>query len=525
MPFILKSIKTRKKLVLVFLISFFVIFFGGNEVEATDDISVHLGPTEIIKGYTIEKPDGLMKLAVFPNVLETEADITVKSSDSEGTILPEDLKLVSGYFEFDIKTEPIKIFAKDVIVVLKYDSDNFKTKKIYFWDKNQAKWRPLYSQTNFQDKSVRAYTHLPYSKIAVFEDSRSEEGYASWYRSSKYTHGAAINEYPINTYLKVISLENGKSTKVKVVSHGLYAANRIIDLTSTAFKELAPTWQGLIKVHIEPIDSAVEVETQTQPTAANSSAVSINAQSAVIYNPSNDGVIYDKNSTQIRSIASITKIMTVIVFLETNPNFDSTYTMTKDDVTLEAQAVKIKSYSDGVFNTFTLRDLFGATLTGSANDAALAIARSTGLSQAEFVSRMNKRAKSIGMNNTSFTEPSGMDPENKSTALDVSKMIKYAMQRPGIRSLTTTHTYTYTIVNTGEKRTIHNPMYLYNTLLNDQPIVGGKTGYLMESGHCLAAEARKNDGQEFVVVTLGSSSTYNRSLDVKKLINYGLTKI
>ena len=485
-----------------------------------DDVFIHLGPREIERGYTIDKPDGLMRLAIFPNVLDRPADIALRKISSEGLPEPEDLNLnrVSDVFEFDIITDPIKIFAKEVIVVLDYQSDNNKTKKIYFYDGNQDKWRPLYSLNNYADKWIRAYTHLPYSEIAVFEDDKSYEGYASWLNWSKYPYGCASNDFDYDSKLKVTSLEDGKSVVCQVKSTGPYVEGRIIDLSLTAFKQLAPSWQGVVKVHVE----LVEDDTPLAPEVQGISAPVLTAPVAMIYDADNRQVIYEKNSHRQRSIASISKMMTTVVFLETNPDFDEVITIQDSDTPQPEPGVAIKVQTG---DQITVKDLFNAMITGSANNAAFALVRSTGMSNDQFIAKMNEKARKLDMMSTTFADPTGLAVGNKSTTTDIALLINYIMNRPSVRQASTQANYTYHFFdyssNKDEYSTIRNPLYLYTDLLVGQPIVGAKTGFINEAGYCLATKIRHSSGREYVAVVLGSTSVYNRASDMKNLITYG----
>lgn len=502
-------------------ISFFLLPAAPIKAADTSDISIHLDEEAIIKGYTLDKPDGLMILAINPNVLDRPAEISLRTKTTEGLVMPTDMTLVSGILEFDILTQPIQIFAKDVVIILKYESDNYKTKKIYFYDSINLKWRPLYSETNVFDKSVRAYTHLPYSKVAVFESPDSFEGYASWYRSTRYPYGCASNDYPLNTKLRVTNLENKKTVICQVKSTGPYVANRIIDLSSTAFKVIASTSEGLAKVHVEAVgpETSLTPVSTLSPTVLGAATPTVKAPIAMIYDAEKRKVIYEKNSHLKKDVASITKLMTILVFLETNPDFEKVVTIEDSDWPRPEAGVYI---AVGPGDQISVRDLFNATLTGSANNAALALVRSTGLTTEEFVKRMNEKAVKLDMMSTHFIDPTGLGVGNISTTTDLALLANYIMKRPGVRTASVQRSYTYTILNKNEKRTIQNPVYLYTNILANTAMVAAKTGYINEAGYCLVAKARTNDGREFVTVVMASPTVYSRASDTKTLIDYGL---
>ena len=161
-------------------------------------------------------------------------------------------------------------------------------------------------------------------------------------------------------------------------------------------------------------------------------------------------------------------------------------------------------------------------LTGSANNAAYALVRSTGLTREEFVQKMNDKSVKLDMMSTHFVDPSGLVVGNVSTTTDIALLTNYIMKRPGVRTASIQANYTYTIINKNEKRTIQNPVYLYTNVLTSVPMVAAKTGYINESGYCLVAKARGNDGREFVTVVFASPTVYTRASDTKNLIEYGL---
>ncbi|MFH0951660.1 MAG: RlpA-like double-psi beta-barrel domain-containing protein [Patescibacteria group bacterium] len=484
-----------------------------------DDIRINLDEaTVMVRGYTIDKPDGAMRMAIHPTVLPSAALITLKKAENQNLPTPDNLTRVSDILEFDILTDPIKIFDRDVIIVMTYASDNNRSKKIYFWDNNRQSWRALYSMTNYNDHWVRAYTHLPYSRVAVFEEERSVEGYASWYRDSRYNNGAASNDYPIGSQLRVINIDNNISTIVEVVSTGPSDERRIIDLTTGAFQNIASLWDGLVKVRVEPIDDSQvlgEAVAKTAPVAQTDQPAVVGAAS-IIWDSEENRVLFEKKSSESRPIASISKVLSALVYLNTNPDLSGTITMAAED---SADGVSI-AVKPG--DTMTVRDMWHASLTGSANNATKALARSTGLTLGQFVYRMNNQAKKIGMTNYNFVEPTGLDSANRASAADVAKLIRKAMSNPLIRSATQEHSFTYGVTrNNGayDLRTIKNPIHLYSNNLADEPLLGGKTGYINEAGWCLGVLFNNANGREYVGVTLGSTQA-GRNLDIENLIHW-----
>lgn len=475
------------------------------------------------RGYTIDKPDGKMRMAIYPTVLPSEAMVTLKTAESQNLPSPAGLTRVSDIMEYDIVTDPIVIFQKDVVIVLSFNSTNQYTKRLYFWDDNLHTWRPLTSLSNYTDHWTRGYIHLPYARVAVFEEKTSIEGYASWYRSASHPYGAASNDFPMGSKVRVLNLDNGRSTTVEIVSTGPWAPGRVIDLTSDAFADLAPLSTGTAKVHLEAVNGGGEVLGETTSTGTDVPAVV--GKSAIIWDPTENRTLYEKNSTEVRSIASITKLMTAIVVLESleakGKTLDTagSMTFTADDM------ADCACLSVGVGDTMTVKDLLYASLTGSANNATKLLSRSAGLSKADFVKKMNARAKAIGLANASFVEPTGLEAGNKATAKDVAKLVRFALKFPSARAAAQAKSYTYTVQRAAggsEKRTINNPTHIGSSILAIQDnFLGGKTGFTYEAGYCLGAIFRPANGREYIAVTLGSTSVANRNNDILQMMYWG----
>jgi D-alanyl-D-alanine endopeptidase (penicillin-binding protein 7) len=210
-------------------------------------------------------------------------------------------------------------------------------------------------------------------------------------------------------------------------------------------------------------------------------------------------VLLARNSRDVRTMASITKLMTAAVALDHDLSFAGKVTMAKED---DVGGARLQAAAGTRLST---ADLFYAMLVGSANNAANAVARSTGLSTADFVAAMNDKAAAIGLVSTHFVDTSGMDPANVSTAEEIGALAlevfeKYYYIR---RSASTAK---YTMVLAGQKHTIKNTNELLTDDNNGLIVTGGKTGYLEESQWNLAVKMMDYRGKTIVVVVLGSDS-------------------
>jgi D-alanyl-D-alanine carboxypeptidase len=241
----------------------------------------------------------------------------------------------------------------------------------------------------------------------------------------------------------------------------------------------------------------------------------VNAKAYVLIDAYTKLVVAAQNPDLAWTAASLTKLITALVVLDTKPRLSKRVTMTKADQTA-GQCTSggdcIKSASDV---NFTLDGLFNAVIIKSANNAANALARSTGLSQAQFVKKMNAKAKALGATHSHFYEPTGMNPNNKITAADYSKIVAAAFANPYLSSIAQKSNYSLVSLNNSKyNQTITNS----NTLLTSSQVdlVGSKTGYLPESSYNLAT-VLKYKNKQYIVVVLGEPHMYMAYADTEFL--------
>lgn len=227
-------------------------------------------------------------------------------------------------------------------------------------------------------------------------------------------------------------------------------------------------------------------------------SVSVSAQSAVLYLPQSGTLLYQKQAHEPRPMASTTKLMTALLLAEALPA-DQT-------VTVPAAALPAEGSSMGLRagDTLTVRDLLAGMLLASGNDAANAAACIVAGSQAAFAEQMNARALQLGMNNTLFVTPSGLDKgEHHSTAYDMALLGAAVMQHPLLREICATKNTTAAV--SGRTVWLQN----HNRLLSLYPhAVGLKTGFTKKAGRCLVSAAEK-DGVLLIAVTLSAPDDWN----------------
>lgn len=247
--------------------------------------------------------------------------------------------------------------------------------------------------------------------------------------------------------------------------------------------------------------------------AKESDKPAVNAQACVLYCVDDGKVYFSVNENKKMKPASTTKLMTSLLTLEYADSADKTVTFTKD-MTAEGSSMYLK-----IGEKVRLSDLAAGMMMASGNDAANAAAISISGSTEKFAELMNKRAAVIGMKNTHFVTPSGLDDENHySTAYDMALLMSYALENESFAKLTSQKSVTVEFVEPEPKKTTYTN---HNRLLSMyEYCTGGKTGYTMAAGRCLVSSAQK-DGLTFVCVTLNDRNDWN---DHIALYNYGFSQ-
>jgi len=235
----------------------------------------------------------------------------------------------------------------------------------------------------------------------------------------------------------------------------------------------------------------------------------VRAAAAIVYNPETGDVIWEENSHDQRSIASLTKIMTAVTFMADDPDMTQRVTVTRAD-TYRASTTHLVTG-----DTVTYGDLLHLTLIASDNAAARALARTSEGGTAAFVARMNQMAVNLGLTNSHYEDPSGLDARNVSTAYDVSHLLAFATREPRLGPIMRTAEYD---IRT-PKRTI--AIHTTNKLLGtDVDVRAGKTGFISKAGYCLATLLQVPQGSQLAVVVLGAANSTLRFWEARHLFNW-----
>ena len=236
----------------------------------------------------------------------------------------------------------------------------------------------------------------------------------------------------------------------------------------------------------------------------------IRAAAAILLDPTTGAVLWQENAQEKRSIASITKVMTAVVFLEDQPDLSQVVTVERGD-TYAASTTYLRANE-----RITLDNLLHLTLIASDNAAARALARLSHGGTATFIERMNSKAKELGLESTSFTDPSGLQAENVSSAYDLSRLITYASSDARIAPIM--RTAEYTVATNRRTINIHNTNRL--VIDGDVTVMAGKTGFISKAGHCLVTLLQMPTGNQVAVVVLGANSNPGRFWETRHLFNW-----
>jgi len=245
----------------------------------------------------------------------------------------------------------------------------------------------------------------------------------------------------------------------------------------------------------------------------------LTAESALVVDDRTDTVLFEKNSEEIRPLASITKLMSALVLLDLPIKWNTTTVITKDDDIGSSNAIKVG-------DKLTAIELWQVALVGSSNTAINALVRISGLSQEDFVQRMNAKAKSLRLNSLHFVEPTGLDSANRGNAKDIIRLLKVALQQDKIYSALQTGEYYIRSTNSIKSRRIWNTNWLLIGWIpsdfKTEQIVG-KTGYIRDSGYNFVVRLEKKDKKAVRVLILGAASNEARFIEARDLAEWAFT--
>ena len=267
-----------------------------------------------------------------------------------------------------------------------------------------------------------------------------------------------------------------------------------------------------------PVSQAVsQAITQAQPPQRRLDVqpLELPACRGFLLDINSDQVLFDQEADTPVPIASITKLVTALTFLDHNPGWDKECVITLSDVTDHGRQYVYPG------EKIYLKDLFYLSLVGSANTATRALARASGLALDEFVAGMNAKAKEWGLEQTHFVDPAGLGMGNVSTAREIARIARIAFDKPEIGNATIHSDYYFQTVDGQDKRVQSTNTLLRDTSLGQVAIQGGKTGYTEFAGYCFVGQFADAAGHDVISVVLGSSDQNSRFRLTKDLLRWG----
>lgn len=238
------------------------------------------------------------------------------------------------------------------------------------------------------------------------------------------------------------------------------------------------------------------------PSKEGQASIDVSANNAVLIELNTGEILFEKQAHEIQSIASITKLMTAIIAIESN-KMDEEAVTSRRAIYTEGSSIYLEQGEK-----MTIRDLVYGLMLRSGNDAAVAISEHIGGSVEGFVYLMNEKASWLGMTRTNFTNPHGLEDDNHySTAYDMALLMRYAMNNPQFVEISGTTAYrsdkrSYSWFN---KNKLLTKLYEFCT--------GGKTGYTRKAGRTLVSSAAKN-GHHLIAVTLNAPNDWNDHINM-----------
>ncbi|HLR15048.1 MAG TPA: D-alanyl-D-alanine carboxypeptidase family protein [Bacillota bacterium] len=226
-------------------------------------------------------------------------------------------------------------------------------------------------------------------------------------------------------------------------------------------------------------------------------SIGVSAENAILMDQNTGEILFEKNIHEKQSIASITKIMTAIIAIESF-QMDEMVTSSRHAIHTEGSSIYLEEGE-----RMLMEDLVYGLMLRSGNDAAIAIAEHIGGSEEGFTYLMNEKASWLGMTNTNFTNPHGLENDDHySTAYDMAILMQYAMNDPLFRKISGTTMHTAKTRTYGWKNKNKLLTHLY------KPSTGGKTGFTKKAGRTLLSTAT-HGGDELIVVTLNAPDDWN----------------
>lgn len=241
------------------------------------------------------------------------------------------------------------------------------------------------------------------------------------------------------------------------------------------------------------------------------------ARNAIVLDPTTGAVLYEKNSGTSAPCASLTKLMTALVFLEQPPDLTRRVEVTLDELRGGGQTQLRRG------ERVQLLDLLHMSLMCSDNVATRVLVRESGMPFDDFLARMNRKSVELGLARTRFVESTGLDERNVSTAADMARLLRAAAENETIHGISTLRGHDFLGLSATNRARPHHISNTNRLLYGRYEIRGGKTGFISKAGYCLATWIR-TDHRDVIAVVMGAPTNATRFADVVRLVQHTSTK-
>lgn len=284
---------------------------------------------------------------------------------------------------------------------------------------------------------------------------------------------------------------------------------------SFASVSFAPTWDVQGKVTMRATRNLPLIPNRPEAPVHRSPqdpGPELSAIAGIVFDRSSGTVLWQKEPDTVVPIASLSKLMTAMVFLDQETDWQTVEQMDREENELEGAKLFV---GDG--DTVRQIDLFYSALVGSANNATQALADGSGLTEEAFLQQMNERAAALGLEHTAFFDVTGLNPKNVSTVKELAVLGRAAFAYPEIADATTRVNHEMRSVGRDEYHNVETTNLLLKA--GDLRITGSKTGYLDEAGYNLLTQVEVND-RVLMIVLVGAKSHFQRFTETRRLIEW-----
>jgi serine-type D-Ala-D-Ala endopeptidase (penicillin-binding protein 7) len=506
---------------------------NSSSTSSFEPFILNFNKETVLKGYSLKAFLGEFKLSLPAGAFKDGVNLEVKVID-EDMPAPWKLERVSPFYQFDFKPESVYDNKKSLTLEIAYNDDTSAYKRVFFFDNNFQSWRELPTIDSPDKKTVTAKISLPFARVAVFSDPLIKTaGKSSWYAYKKGNFAASI-DFPKGSKLRVYNLDNNKSVDVVINDFGPERdkfPDRILDLDKVAFKKIAKAGAGIVNIRIQPLFVAPDAGGRVLGVSEKGalSEPDIKADSAIVMNEKTSEVIWEKNPDAVLPLASLSKIAAIKVFFDQQPTLSTVVTYKKQDELYNYQYCKPSESAKLEVKdseTMTTENLVYAALVGSANNAVESLVRVSGLSREVFIAKMNDFAASVGATSTHFEEPTGLSPNNVSTAKEYAILTAEIFKNPFIQRVSVTPKYKFTTINTKKPHVMSNTNNFIRdgvfAASNNLKVTGSKTGYLDK--YNLMTRTHAPSGEDLIAIDFGAVTKFQSLEETKELLQYGMRK-